>query len=57
MKWGDFWRRKDEMEKGKLLIGFWKELQSGTLNEGEWVVLLTRAIFFLKKRSEGQHDI
>ena len=51
--------KNDEMEKGKLFIGFWKESQSGTLNEEEWAVLSANKIFKKKKkeRKEGQHDI
>ena len=36
--------KNDEMENGKLFIWFGKELQSGTLNEGEWAVLLVMEI-------------
>ena len=42
--------KKDEMEKGKLFIGFWKELQCGTWTEEEWVVLLTNEIKKKKKK-------
>ena len=38
--------KKDKMEKGKLFIGFWKESQSGTLNEEEWAIPSTNEIFF-----------
>ena len=41
--------KKDEMEKGKLFIGFWKESQSGTLNEEEWESYRQIRFFFKKK--------
>ena len=43
--------KNDEMENGKLFIWFGKELQSGTLNEGEWAVLL---IMEIKKKKVNQ---
>ena len=42
--------KNDEMENGKLFIWFGKELQSGTLNEGEWAVLLVMEI----KKKKGK---